>query len=106
MTHITPEAPHVLAQHQQQPNQFQQSAGQQQPWAYPGQGASPNQAQQGQQWQGAASDGGGSGGAVRAVVQAGQPWQSSSGLWQCDVNITVINNGEMCFGLCTVKALF
>jgi len=27
------------------------------------------------------------------VVKVGQPWQSSPGRWQCDVNITLINKG-------------
>ncbi len=100
--HMTPEAPHVLAQHQQQqqqPNQFQQSAGQQQAWAYPGASAGPNQAQPGQQWQGGPGSGGGSGNGVQAVVKVGQPWQSSPGRWQCDLNITLVNRGEVCLQL-------
>ncbi|KAL0040077.1 hypothetical protein WJX79_005360 [Trebouxia sp. C0005] len=64
----TPQAPYVLAQQQQQPNQ---PAGQQQAWAYPGKISGQN-----------------------AVVKVGQPWQSSPGRWQCDVNITLINKGH------------
>ena len=104
--HMTPEAPHMLAQHQQgqqhqqQPNQSQQPAGQQQAWAYPVQGSvphmQPNQAQPQQQWHGAPSGGAGSGSGMQAVATVGQPWQSSPGRWQCDINITLINKGAAC----------
>ena len=97
--HITPEAPHVVAQQQQQQQQTNQPAGQQQAWAYPvqtsGQNVQPNQAQPGQQWQSAPSVGAAAGSGVQAVVKVGQPWQSSPGRWQCDVNITLINQGEV-----------
>ena len=104
--HITPEAPHVLAQQQQQQQQQQsnQLAGQQQAWAHPvqtsGQNVQPNQSQPGQQWQSAPSGGAASENGVHAVVKVGQPWQSSPGRWQCDVNITLINKGVVSVLLC------
>jgi len=93
-TQSTPAAPHVLVQQQQQPSQ---PIGQQQAWAYPvqtsGQNAQSDQSQPGQQWQSAPSGGAAAGNGVQAVVKVGQPWQSSPGRWQCDVNITLINKG-------------
>ena len=78
---------------QQQQNQLQQQAGQQQAWVYPGFTAEPNQAPGPQLWQGQPGSGAVSGGKVQAVVKVGQPWQSSPGRWQSDVNITLINQG-------------
>ena len=106
--HITPQAPHVLAQQQQQ--QQQQPAGQQQAWAYPvqtsGQNVQLNQSQPGQQWQCAASGGAAAGSGVQAVVKVGQPWQSSPGRWQCDVNITLMNKGVLLlFAVCDSSAM-
>ena len=48
-----------------------------------------------QQWQGSAGSGSPGGGSLQAVVKAGQPWQSSPGRWQCDVNITIVNRGML-----------
>ena len=92
---MSPAAPHVLAQlpHQQQLQQ-QLQAGQQQAWAYPAPNAEPNQATVPQLWQGQPGGGTASGGGVQAVVKVGQPWQSSAGRSQCDVNITLINQGD------------
>ena len=89
---ISPEAPHVLGQPQQQ-QQLQQ---QQQAWVYPSPGAEPNQATGPQLWQVQPGGGAASGGGVQAVVKVGQPWQSSPGRWQSDVNITLINQGDVC----------
>lgn len=96
---MSPKAPHVQAQmqqQQQQQNQFQQQAGQQQAWAYPGPTAEPHQATEPQLWQGQPGGGTGLGNGVQAVIKVGQPWQSSPGRWQCDVNITLINQGNFC----------
>lgn len=106
--HTTPQAPHVLQQQQQQPNQ---PAGQQQAWAYPvqtsGQNVQPDQSQS-QQWQSAPNGGTAAGSGVQAVVKVGQPWQSSPGRWQCDVNITLINKGvvsKLLFAVCDSSAI-
>lgn len=94
---MSPEAPHVQAQtQQQQQNQFQPQAGQQQAWVYPGPTAEPNQATVPQLWQGQHGGGTASGNGVQAVVKMGQPWQSSPGRWQSDVNITLMNQGNLC----------
>ena len=110
---MSPEAPHVLAQQQQlqqqlqqqQHNQFQPPAGQQQPWVYPGSYTGPNQATWPQLWQCQPGGGTACGGDVHAVVRAGQPWQSSPGSWQCDVNITLINKGNICRLCCGSDSL-
>ena len=103
---MSPEAPHVLAQpqlQQQQQNQFQPQAGQQQAWVYSAPTAEPNQAAVPQLWQGQPGGGGGADGGVSAVVEVGQPWQSSSEKWQCSVNITLINQGDF-YRFCQVMA--
>ena len=106
--HITPQAPHMLQQQQQQQQQPNQPAGQQQAWAYPVQTSSqnvqPNQSQPGQQWPSSPSGGAAAGSGVQAVVKVGQPWQSSPGRWQCDVNITLINKGVVSVLLCDSSA--
>ena len=98
---MSPEAPHVLAQLRQQQNQPQ--AGQQQAWVYPGPSAEPNQATVPQLWPNQPGGGAVSGGGVQAVAKVGQPWQSSPGRWQCDVNITLINQGDL-YRFCSVMA--
>ena len=99
---MAPEPPHVLAQlqqqqqQQQQANQFQAPVGQQQAWTYPGLHSEASQAAVAQQWQRPPGGGADSTGGVRAVVKVGQPWQSSPERWQSDVNISIINKGDIC----------
>ena len=101
---MSPEAPHVLAQQQlQQQQQNQPQAGQQQAWVYAGPSAEPNQATVQQLWQGQPGSGAASGGGVQAVVKVGQPWPSSPGRWQCDVNIALVNQGDF-YRFCSVMA--